>query len=121
MDIKEERLKDNVMKALADDYARRILLATVPQAKSALDLSREHNIPISSVYRRIHDLVDTGLVAIERSVITEDGKRFELYRSTVKAIHIRFEAGVVSVDLAPSEDMVSKFYRMWNTLRGTPT
>jgi hypothetical protein len=120
MEIKEERLKDNVMKALADDYARRILLATLANAKSALDLSREHEIPISSVYRRIHDLVEGGLLAIERSIITEDGKRFELYRSTVKAIQIRFEAGSVSVDLTPSEDMVSKFFRMWNTLRGMP-
>ncbi len=118
MRLHEETSKDKVLQALADEYSRSILLSTIQKAKSAVELSTEKNIPISTAYRRLHELQEAGLVAVERSVITDDGKKFDLYRSTVKSVAISFDLGATEVELIPNEDMVTKFVRLWGYMRG---
>ena len=118
MRLHDDNSKDKVLQALADEYSRSILLSTIQKAKSAVELSTEKNIPISTAYRRLHELQEAGLVAVERSVITNDGKKFDLYRSTVKSVAISFNLGATEVELIPNEDMVTKFVRLWGYMRG---
>lgn len=118
MRLQDEAAKDRVLKALADEYSRSILLSTMQKAKSAVELSAEKNIPISTAYRRLHELQEAGLVAIERSTITEDGKKFDLYRSTVRSVSVSFNLGATEIELIPNEDMVAKFVRLWGYMRG---
>ncbi len=118
MRLQDEATKDRVFKALADEYSRSIILSTIQKSKSAVELSVEKNIPIATTYRRLHELQEAGLVAVERSVVTEDGKRFELYRSTVKIVAISFQVGSMEIELVPNEDMVAKFVRLWGYMRG---
>lgn len=117
MRLQYETAKDRVLKALADEYSRSIILSTIQKSRSAVELSSEKNIPITTAYRRLHELQEAGLVAVERSVITEDGKRFELYRSTVKSVAISFHLGSIEIELVPNEDMVTKFVRLWGYMR----
>lgn len=118
MRLHDEVAKDKVLKALADEYSRSILLSTMQKAKSAVELSTEKNIPISTAYRRLHELQEAGLVAIERIIITEDGKKFDLYRSTVRSVSVSFNPGATEIELVPNEDMVAKFARLWGYMRG---
>ncbi len=118
MRLHDDNSKDKVLQALADEYSRSILLSTIQKAKSAVELSTEKSIPISTAYRRLHELQEAGLVAVERSVITDDGKKFDLYRSTVKSVAISFNLGATEVELIPNEDMVTKFVRLWGYMRG---
>lgn len=116
--IRDGESRGRVLKALADEYSQAILLSTVEKAVSAVELSTKFNIPISTAYRRIHELEEVGLIAVERSVITDDGKRYDLYRSTVKGVKVIFGTGSVVVELEPNEDMVRKFMRIWSYMRG---
>ena len=118
MHLHDEAAKDKVLQALADEYSRSILLSTIQKPKSAVELSTEKNIPISTAYRRLHELQEAGLVAVERIIITEDGKKFDLFRSTVKNVSISFNLGATEVELIPNEDMVTKFVRLWGYMRG---
>ncbi len=118
MRLQDEAAKDKVLKALADEYSRIIILSTIQKAKSAIELSAEKNLPISTVYRRLHELQEARLVATERSVITEDGKKFDLYRSTVGGVSVSFALGATEVELVPNEDMVAKFVRLWGYMKG---
>ncbi len=118
MRLQDEAAKDKVLKALADEYSRIIILSTIQKAKSAVELSSEKNLPISTVYRRLHELEEAKLVAIERSMITEDGKKFDLYRSTVASVSVSFNPGSTEVEIVPNEDMVAKFVRLWGYMRG---
>ncbi len=118
MRLQDETAKDKVLKAMADEYSRSILLSTMQKAKSAVELSAEKEIPISTAYRRLHELQETGLVAVERSVITDEGKKFDLYRSTVKSVSVSFNLGATEVEILPNEDMVTKFIRLWGYMRG---
>jgi len=116
--LQDETAKDRVLKALADEYSRSIILSTIQNSRSAVELSVEKSIPISTAYRRLHELQEAGLVAVERSVVTEDGKRFDLYRSTVKSVGISFHLGSIEIELIPNEDMVARFVRLWGYMRG---
>ncbi|MGD2107678.1 MAG: helix-turn-helix domain-containing protein [Nitrosopumilaceae archaeon] len=75
-----------ILKIVGDKYCRKILSTTTTTPKCASDIAATANIPISTIYRRLQNLVDAKLVKISGS-ISEDGKKFFLYKSTVKEIH----------------------------------
>ncbi|MBI2184953.1 MAG: helix-turn-helix transcriptional regulator [Thaumarchaeota archaeon] len=104
------------MAVLADPYARRMLESVVFKAKSVPDIMRECNIPMTSAYRRVKQLLDAGLLKVERLVITDAGVKYELYRSNVRAIGVRFEAGALEIDVSPNigaaERMANFFFFM---------
>jgi len=52
-EAKKSMLKDKILEALADKYARIILTATIDEPKSVIQLSEEYNIPMSTAYRKL--------------------------------------------------------------------
>lgn len=105
------------LQAMADGCSIAILRATTDRACSATELVHELAVPASTVYRRINELVEGKLLAVERIVISEDGKKFTLYRSVVREMHANYGFGKVEVDLVLNEDVVSKLSRMWDSMR----
>ncbi len=81
------------------------------EALGALTLAKECKIPVTTVYRRIEELVEAGLVSPARAGRTKDGKWFDLYRSTVKRINVTSENGTISVGLVKNENLQDKFTR----------
>jgi predicted ArsR family transcriptional regulator len=65
---------------------------------SALDLCNKCDIPATTVYRRIAELLQAGLIASVMNGRTTDGKWYELYRSLLKRINITFENGDMRVE-----------------------
>jgi len=78
---------------IMDKYAAKILVATHRKPKSAIQLSKKHGIPIAICYRRIHKLEEAGFLKEADRVLTQDGKRVSVYKSTLKNVHIIFEDG----------------------------
>ena len=92
--------KDMIPAVIADLYCREILQATKHAPKSAMEINLDTRIPISTVYRRIQTLCDAGLVTTSGS-ISEDGKKFFLYKSTIKEISIKYN-GSLEIILTPN-------------------
>ncbi len=82
-----------------------------------MDIIHEFALPPSSVYRRISAFVDAGLLAVERIVITNDGKKFSLYRSTVRDIRAEYKSGEFELAVSLNEDVVNKLTKLWNSMR----
>ena len=99
MRINDKDSKDRLLKAVSESEMRDLLIRMLKEAKSASDLAYETRIPLSSVYRRIHELNEAGLLAVERATITEQGKRLELYRSAVNEVNLKFEIPSDLLDL----------------------
>lgn len=99
--VQEETTKDVILRILADKYSRTILEATMDSPKSAIELSAECKIPISTAYRRVQDLHDQKLVGISGS-INNDGKKYFLYKSKVKAIMTCFNGSSLNVEIVPN-------------------
>lgn len=100
----KQKVVDKVLNALADRYNRIILISTIDEPKSALQISREYGIPPSTVYRKLHMLEKDGLIKVNGSVI-ENGKRFYLYKSNIKAVNIIFTMNTLKVDVILNKEM----------------
>jgi len=99
--VQEEVTKDVMLRILADKYSRAILDATMDSPKSAIDLSAECKIPISTAYRRVQELHDNKLLGISGS-INDDGKKYFLYKSKIKSIMACFNGGSLEIEIVPN-------------------
>lgn len=99
---------------MSDRDVRRILLATVEEARAATDLFEELGIPLRTVYRHLEELKKLGLVTGERSALLDGGGKYVLYRSMVKSITVRYEGDMPEVDLVPNEGILGRFMRFWS-------
>lgn len=109
---------DAVADALADAYSRRVLAVCVRQARAVKDVSQEAGLPLPTTYRHVNRLLEAGLLVIERSALTSDGKRYELYRSRLRAARIEFDATGERVTWEPNEPVEERLASLWDSLRG---
>ena len=100
--IEEDTRKDAILEVMSDKYCRAILENTMEKPKSAMEISAETKIPISTVYRRLQTLHDNKLLGISGS-ISDDGKKYFLYKSRVKAIASTFNGSFVEIEIVPNK------------------
>jgi DNA-binding transcriptional ArsR family regulator len=96
--VDEDGKKEAILELLADKYCRSILRDTMSKPK---EISAETKIPISTVYRRLQSLYDNKLLRIS-GTISDDGKKYFLYKSRVKAIFTSFNGNFVEVEVVPN-------------------
>ena len=101
--VLEEDLVNAVLWAAGDEYARKILASTLSSGKSVEDISVETGIPVSTCYRRVHELLTLDLLKLEKIVITDTGKKHETFRSILKDAKISLTStGELFVDITPT-------------------
>jgi hypothetical protein len=91
-------------------------MRTRDEPVSALNLSKDYEIPITTVYRRIDELVRAGLLVAVKSGRTLDGKWYELYRSLLSRIDISFKEGNMNIEVEINNHVADKFTRIWSLL-----
>lgn len=104
--ITDDERKQVILEIISDKYCKQILHDTLEKPKSAMEISGEKKIPISTVYRRLQTLYDAKLLAISGS-INQDGKKYFLYKSKVKSISLQCDLEVTTVDLVPNTSNIS--------------
>lgn len=108
--------KKAVLRALLDDQSRLIIASTMQTPKSVIQITREQAIPVTSAYRKVKELKRSGLLTVERIVVTNDGKKYEVLRSSILGVSIRFDKGQLDVDVTPNmkadEKMVKRFFTL---------
>lgn len=93
---------DEVLEALADEAARRIVTA-LSEPKTASELSEECDVPLSTTYRKLEKLTDATLLN-ESTDIRRDGQHTTRYS-------VAFEEVVVSIDEADGRELAVEFER----------
>ncbi|MBT8242387.1 MAG: helix-turn-helix transcriptional regulator [Nitrosopumilus sp.] len=99
--VMDEQQKQIILEILADKYCKSILNNTLDKPKSAMEISSEKKIPISTVYRRLQTLYDAKLLAISGS-ISQDGKKFFLYKSRIKSISLKCDLEDTVIEIVPN-------------------
>jgi len=66
--IVDDERKQVILEILTDKYCKSILHDTLEKPKSAMEISGEKKITISTVYRRLQTLYDAKLLAISGSI-----------------------------------------------------
>lgn len=82
-----------------------------------MEIVRQCTLPPSSVYRRISEFLTCGLLVVDRIIVTEEGKKYSLYRSAVKEMRADFKAGEIELNISFNTDVVDKLSRIWTTMR----
>ena len=99
--VEDDQRKQAIMEIISDKYCRLILRTSMDKPKSAMEIASESKIPISTVYRRLQTLYDNKLVKISGS-ISEDGKKYFLYKSKVRAISVSCDCNDLEVTIVPN-------------------
>ncbi|WP_336037465.1 ArsR/SmtB family transcription factor [Halobacterium yunchengense] len=105
-----------VLSLLDDEHARAILAAASTEPMSASELSEACEASTATVYRRIDDLTDHGL--LEESInVRADGNHHRVYRATFRRFTLELEDGEFGTEVeVQSEDVADRFTRMWEGL-----
>lgn len=100
--------------AVQEAMSRRTLSACVRQALSVRELEHATGLPQASVYRHVSSLAKGGLLEVERSALTPDGKRYELYRSRLRAARIEVDEAGVRLLWEGREDGQERLATAWS-------
>lgn len=108
----------SVAQALESGAMRRILSICIDRPRAVKDISDQAGLPLASAYRQVKTLVDQGVLVIERSAMTEEGKPFDLYRSRVRRAQLVVAANQVTVTWEVNESVEERLSTMWGHLAG---
>ena len=96
-------MNQKVIEALADAQSRVILFSIIKQGKTAMELSEAHRIPLSSVYKKISDLEDIALVKVDKLILSDNGKKFKIYKSRISKADVSIKKPEPTIILTPND------------------
>ena len=100
--LKKYDVNQKILEALADLQSRSILFSIIKEGKTALELSEKYRIPLSSVYKKISDLEDLALIRVDKWVLSENGKKFKVYKSRISHAEISIKKPEPVIILSPN-------------------
>ena len=107
---RDSNLRKAILKALSDDYSRTIMNYTIEKPKSVVDIVRDCNIPMTTAYRRVHELEESKILKVTGSIITDEGKKYFLYQNRLKAIYVIFGLESLNVQIVDNDGMGTSSY-----------
>src|SRR5690348_12399169 len=93
-------LRQRMVAALGDSETQEILSLVIKESKTSAAISTELNLPISTVYRKMGQLRECGLILIDRFLVSPDGKREAVYSCAFTEIKFRPEAGGLGLEIS---------------------
>lgn len=113
--VTDSEKANEIVKTLSDEYSRKIVLAITSKSMTAEEISKEKGIPTSTCYRRIHSLLSHGMIRVDKTIISDDGKKFVCYLSCFKNASINLEGDGLKVDVVVSDS--SRRFDFWTRTR----
>ena len=109
--------QDEVLRLVADEYAKEILVHLSEERLSAAELDEVCRAAESTVYDRLARLEDAGLVT-EHLQVDPGGHHRNVYGIRVDAVRVEIRNGGYDVRLQVREDAADRIAQMWQTVRG---
>ncbi len=109
--------RERILDALGDPAARGILLMLSEAPHSAQEILVTNRIPQSTLYRKIHDLQDLGLIGIQRTAITPEGKRVDLYRSLLEELKVDLQGRELRIQARFRDLSAERLKQMWHGMQ----
>ncbi len=108
-----------LLEALGDPVSLRILSALGGGERDGHRLVVETNLPQSSVYRKLHDLLAGELIRVSRLAFTPERRKVEVYASRIRGVSVDFEGGGLRVRVrSREEDASDRLRELWDQVRG---
>ena len=114
--ISDEKTRQAILEALADKESLKILDAAVFHSKPINDIIRETGIAHTTAYRKVNSLLQVGLLVVQKTKITPDGKKYSEVRSTMRSFNVKYDLGELVVEsvqnYSPVEAVAENFFSM---------
>jgi hypothetical protein len=68
-----------------------------------MELSETHRIPLSSVYKKISDLEDIALIKVDKWILSDNGKKFKIYKSRISRADVSIKKPEPTITLTPND------------------
>ena len=94
----QQREQGDILKLISDQCTREIINVISSEPKSVMQISKELNTEISTIYRRLHKLEEHDLLQITFK-ITPDGKKSFYYKSKINSVNASYQEGKFNVSL----------------------
>ncbi len=107
---RDSNYRKAILKALSDEYSRTIINYAIEKPKSVVDIVKDCNIPMTTAYRRVHELEENKILKVTGSIVTNDGKKYFLYQSRLKAIYVVFGLDALDVQIVDNDGMGTSSY-----------
>ncbi|WP_227134472.1 ArsR/SmtB family transcription factor [Halorubellus salinus] len=107
---------DELLELLGQERVRHILAATSRESRSAKELSEECDVALSTIYRRVEDMLASDLL-VERTRIEQDGSHHSVYEANVDHLDVEIDDGTIDVKVHVREDAAQRFSRIWSDIR----
>jgi DNA-binding transcriptional ArsR family regulator len=101
-------LRDRIISKLADPESRQILTSVFREHKTAIMIGQEVALPPSTLYRKISELKECGLLMVDSFSIRPDGKREARYVCTFNEIVFKPGEGEVELEITSSARSLEK-------------
>lgn len=109
--------RERILEALGDPASRGILLMLNEAPHSAQEILQANSIPQSTLYRKLHDLQQLGLVGIQRTAITPDGKRVDLFRSLLEELKVDLAGGELRIQARYRDLSAERLKDIWHSVQ----
>ncbi|WP_311171836.1 ArsR/SmtB family transcription factor [Halobellus ordinarius] len=116
--MSEDDRADELLELLGEKRVRQIMAATSRESLSAKELSEECDVALSTIYRRVEEMVDSDLL-VEGTEIEADGSHHSVYEANVDRLAVDIEDGAIDINIHVREDAAQRFSRIWNDIRDT--
>ncbi|MGD1834802.1 MAG: hypothetical protein ACPKQO_03680 [Nitrososphaeraceae archaeon] len=114
MEVTSKKLNRSILSALADPEMSKIIECTTLRSMSVPEIIKEIDIPHTTAYRKIKWLVDEDLLIVENIIITDDGKKYSMFRSVYRSFNVTYYLGKVEITAVPNinkqEKMANHFF-----------
>jgi len=98
----------DVIRLLDDDCARQILVETMSEPLSANELEERCEVSPPTIYRRLEELSEHGLVS-EQTQVAADGHHYSIYRAALDRVEIDLTESGLDVTVTQREGMADRF------------
>jgi DNA-binding transcriptional ArsR family regulator len=106
-----------VLSLLDDEYARRILVATSAEPRSASELAELCDASEPTVYRRLDRLDEQGLIE-KRQELDPDGHHYKTYLASVERVSVDIDPDGIVIEIVERErDPADRFTELYEGLR----
>ena len=113
-------LRARIVAQLADEESQKIIATVLDKPKTTREIAGDVTLPSTTLYRKISELRDCGLIIIDSFDFRSDGKREARYTCGFKEIIFKSNSGVLELDIVPSSKGLEKkwFEMFYSTTNG---
>lgn len=97
--IKDQDLAKIFLESFADEDKKAIIGTVIDESLIIADILERCKVPQTSGYRKINQLIDTGLLISNDHAISSDGKKIKKYESIFDNVKIDIEKNTVVVKI----------------------